>query len=131
MASFVTNNGLAEIVSSLVAANTARHLQWGVGSGQDAADNTLADTTGTTEARTAGAMSAQTETTTGDTIQIVGTITAEGARTITEIGVFDAAGSGSPPTGGDMIAYGSFDAVALGAGESITFTVTVTLDQAA
>ena len=130
MASFVTNNGLAEIVSVVVAANAARHLQWGTGSGQDAADNALADTTGTTEARTGGTMSAQTETTTGDTIQVVGTITAEGELTITEVGVFDTAGSGSPPTGGNMIAYNDFSAIDLMSADSITFTVKITLDQA-
>lgn len=130
MASLVTNAGLAEIVTTMVSANAARHLQWGEGSGQTATDNAI-DTAGdTTEARTAGTMSAQTETTTGDTIQVVGTITAAGARAITEVGVFDAAGSGSPPTGGDMIAYGDFSAINLASADSITFTVKITLDQA-
>lgn len=130
MASFVTNNGLAEITGAVVTANVARQLQWGEGSGQDATDNALASAGTTTEARTAGTMSQQTENTTNDTIQIVGTITAAGSRAITEVGVFDTAGSGSPPTGGDMIAYGDFSAINLASADSITFTVKITLDQA-
>lgn len=131
MASLVTNNGLAEIVGAVVDANDARFLQWGEGSGQVATDNALDDVGDTTEDRTAGTMSAQTENTTGDTIQIVGTITAAGTRAITEVGVFDAAGSGSPPTGGDMVFYGDHSAVNLGTGDSVTYTVKVTLSQAA
>ena len=130
MAAFVTNNDLAEIVTTVVAANTARYLQWGEGSGQDAADNAIASAGNTTEDRTAGTMSVETETAIGDTIQIVGTITADGVRKITELGVFDTAGSGSPPTGGDMAVYLELNEIALSANDSVTFTLKITLDQA-
>jgi hypothetical protein len=131
MASLVTNLGLANITAAWHAFTTrARHLQWGEGSGQDAADTTIADAGDTTEARTAGTTSAETETTTGDTYQIVGTIVALGARVITEVAAFDAAGSGSPPTGGNMGIYGDFSAINLATDDSISFTVRVTLDQA-
>jgi len=130
MASFVTNNGLAEITGAVVAANVARQLQWGEGSGQAVSANAIAAAGNTTESRTAGTMTQQTQNTTNDTIQVVGTITALGSRAITEVGVFDTAGSGNPPTGGDMIVYGDFSVINLAAADSITFTVRATLDQA-
>lgn len=130
MASFVTNNGLAEYTGSIVAANLARFLQWGTGSGQTVASNTLNSTATTTEARTAGSMTQFTTSTTSDTVRVQGTITAAGSRAITEVGVFDTAGSGSPPTGGDMIVYGDFSVVNLALNDSISFDVKVRFDQA-
>lgn len=130
MASFVTDNGLAEYTGSIVTANLARFLQWGVGSGQTVASNTLNNTTGTTEARTAGSMTQFTTSTTSDTVRVQGTIVAAGSRAITEVGVFDVVGSGSPPTGGDMIVYGDFSVINLAVNDSISFDVRVQFDQA-
>lgn len=131
MAQLVTNAGLSNIVAAWNGyASRARYLQWGEGSGQGATSNAIAAAGSTTEARVEGTTSQQTETTTGDTYQITGTLTAAGARTITECGAFDAAGSGSPPTGGNMGVYGDFAAVGLATNDSITFTVRVTVDQA-
>ena len=131
MASLVTNLGLANITAAWHAyASRAKYLQWGVGTGGTAASTALNSTTGTTEARTDGTTSQQTTTTTNDTYRVTGTITAAGTLAITEVGVFDAAGSGSPPTGGNLCVYGDFAAVNLSASDSITFTVNVTLDQA-
>lgn len=131
MASLVTNTGLANAVAGWHAyASRSRYLQWGTGSGQTAASTTVNDTTGTTESRTEGTTSQQTENTTGDTYQVVGTIVALGTVAITEVGVFDAAGSGNPPTGGNMDIYGDFSAINLAVDDSITFTVRTTLDQA-
>lgn len=126
MVALVTNTGLANITAAWHAYTTRmRHLQWGTGSGQDGADNTVASTSTTTEARVAGTSSQVTTTATNDTYQVVGTITAAGARAITEIGVHDDAGSGSPPTGGNMGIYGDFSVINLGSGDSISFTVKV------
>jgi len=131
MASLVVNTGLANAVAAWHAyASRGRYLQWGVGSGQDAADTDLADKTGTTENRTTGTTSQETVTTTGDTYQITGTITALGARAITEVGVFDGAGSSTPPAGDNLVIYGDFSVINLATNDSITFTVRVTLDQA-
>lgn len=126
MASIFTNTGRAAAAAALVAANTTKYLQWGVGTGQTAASTTLNSTTGTTEARTTGTLSNFTVTTTNDTMQIAGTITAAGSRAITEVGVFDAAGTGSPPTGGNMNLYGDFSVINLASGDSIAFTVKLT-----
>jgi hypothetical protein len=131
MASLVTNNGLANITAAWHNyATRMRHLQWGTGSGQTATSNTVNSTASTTEARTAGTSSQQTTNTTNDTYRVTGTITAAGSRAITEVGVFDDAGTGSPPTGGNMGIYGDFSVINLATNDSITFTVNVVLDQA-
>ncbi|CAA2139569.1 hypothetical protein [Hyphomicrobium sp. ghe19] len=123
MASVFTNAGKAAAAAALVTANALKYLQWGVGSGQTAASTTVNSTSTTTEARVAGTMSSVTTSVTNDTAQIVGTITAAGSRAITEVGVHDAAGSGSPPTGGNMGLYGDFSVINLASGDSIAFTV--------
>jgi hypothetical protein len=67
-----------------------------------------------------------TTTTTNDTYQVVGTITCGGSgKTITEVGLFDAAGAGSPPSGGSLFVYADHGGVALNVGDSITYTVKV------
>lgn len=128
MASLVTNLGKGMFTAALHAyASRPLYLQWGVGSGQTAASTALNSTTGTTEARVTGTSSQQTTSTTNDTYQVTGTITAAGSRSITEVGVFDAAGSGSPPTGGNMGIYGDFAVINLSSGDSIAFTIKVAL----
>jgi len=128
MASLVTNNGLSEFVSALVATDAVKYLGWGTGSGQGVASTDLA--TPANESRTAGTDTAETTNTTGDTFQVAGTITAGGTRAITEVGVFDAAGSGNPPSGGNLAIYGDFSVINLASGDSITFTIKAVLDQA-
>jgi hypothetical protein len=122
MTSRVQNNGLARITSLLAAA--AFYFQWGTGSGAAATANVVT-TTSTTEARVSATMSQQTTTVTNDTLRATGTITAAGSRTITEVGLFDAAGTGSPPTGGNLDVYGDFSSIGLSSGDSIAFTVNV------
>jgi hypothetical protein len=123
MVARVQNNGLANITAALVAyASIPKYLQWGTGSGAAASANAVTTTT-TTENRTSGTASQQTTTQTNDTFRVTGTIAAAGNRTITEVGVFDAAGSGSPPTGGNMCLYGDFTGIGLVSGDSIAFTV--------
>jgi hypothetical protein len=53
-------------------------------------------------------------------------VTAAGTRAITEVGAFDAVGSGSPPTGGNMDIYGDFASIGLASGDSIAFTINTT-----
>jgi hypothetical protein len=128
MASLVTNTGFANVTAAWHAyASRARYLQWGEGSAQTASDNAIDDAGNTTEARTAGSTSQQDENVTADTYQVTGTITAAGTRAITELGVFDGAGSGSPPTGGNMGIYGDFSVINLSENDSIAFTVRVTV----
>lgn len=122
MVARVQNNGLARITAALIALNW--WLQWGTGSGAAASANAVT-TTSTTEARTAATMTQVTTTVTNDTMQAVGTITALGARAITEVGLFDAVGTGGPATGGNMDVYGDFSVINLATGDSIAFTVKV------
>jgi hypothetical protein len=131
MASLVTDLGLANITAAWHAyASRMKFLQWGEGSGQTATDTAIDDAGNTSENRTDGTTSVQTTTTTGDTFQISGTITALEALAVTEVGVFDAAGTGNPPTGGNMGIYGDFSAINLSTNDSIAFTIKVVFDQA-
>lgn len=123
MAQQVQNNGLARITSLLVAASW--YLQWGTGSGALKSANVVT-TTSTTEARTLASAAQGTTTVTNDKMVLSGTITAAGARAITEVGAFDAAGTGSPPTGGNMDVYGDFSVINLASSDSISFTINVT-----
>jgi hypothetical protein len=123
MTARVQNNGLAKFTSLITAASF--WLQWGTGSGAAASANAVT-TTSTTESRQASTNTQQTTTVTNDCAQFAATITAAGARAITEVGVFDAAGSGSPPTGGNMDVYADFSTVNLASGDSIAFTIKVT-----
>jgi hypothetical protein len=123
MASVVTILGKARITSLLSAANW--YLQWGTGSGKDKTA-TAVTTTSTTEARVLATAGQATTTDTNDKLNLTGTITAAGTRAITEVGVLDAAGSGSPPTGGNLDIIGDFSAINLAAGDSIAFTIGTT-----
>jgi hypothetical protein len=122
MVARVQNNGLARITAALIALSW--WLQWGTGSGAAASANVVT-TTSTTEGRSAATMTQQTTTVANDTMQAVGTIVAAGTRAITEVGLFDAVGTGSPPTGGNMDVYGDFAVINLANLDSITFTVRV------
>lgn len=123
MVARVQNAGLARITALLAAATW--WFQWGTGTGAAASANVVTTTT-TTEARSAATMSQQTVTVTSDTLRATGTITALGTRAITEVGLFDAVGSGSPPTGGNMDMYGDFSAINLAINDSIAFTMNTT-----
>ena len=127
MVAQVQNNGLARITSLLAAASW--WLQWGTGSGAAKTANAVT-TTGTTESRVSATTSQTTVTVTDDTLTLIGTITAAGTRAITEVGAFDAAGTGSPPTGGNMDLYGDFSVINLSSGDSIAFTVNTTFASA-
>ena len=116
------NNGLARVTSLLSAASW--WFQWGTGSAAAASANVVT-TTSTTEARASCTATQQTTSVTNDTLQLAGTITAAAARTITEVGSFDAAGSSSPPTGGNMDYYCDFSSVNLNTNDSIAFTMKI------
>lgn len=123
MTARVQNGGLAKITALLAA--SAFWFQWGVGSAAAATANVVTTTT-TTETRTSATLAQGTTTVTNDNLTLTGTITALGARAITEVGAFDAVGTGSPPTGGNMDFYADFSVVNLTTGDSIAFTEKVT-----
>lgn len=123
MVARVQDAGLARITTLLAAASW--WFQWGTGSGAAKTANVVTTTT-TTEARVAAVMTQGTTTVTNDKLIASGTITAAGTRAITEVGVFDATGSGSPPTGGNMDMYGDFSVINLATSDSIAFTFNTT-----
>lgn len=125
MVARVQNNGLARITAALIALNW--YLQWGTGTGAGASANVVT-TTSTTEARSLSVATQQTVTVTNDTMRLVATITeaSTGPVAITEVGAFDAAGTGSPPTGGNMDIYGDFAAINVSLADSIQFTINTT-----
>ena len=89
---------------------------WGTGAGTAA----IADTTlfvESAEARTSGASTRQTTTTTNDTYQVIGTITATAARAITNAGLLDAV------TVGNLFVKGDFATINLAINDSIQFTI--------
>ena len=129
MASHVVNTGLANITAALHAyASRMKYIGWGTGSGQGVTATDLA--TPANESRTDGTSSQQTTTTTNDTYRVTGTVTAGGTRAITEAGLFDAAGAGNPPSGGNLGLYGDFSVINLASGDAIAFTINAVFDQA-
>ena len=100
MASLVPTVGKAILSGRMIGGTPTqtepRFVGWGTGAGAGSAASTDLSTAAT-EARVSGTSTQVTTTVTNDTHQVVGTITASGAKTITNVGVFDAAGTGSPP----------------------------------
>jgi hypothetical protein len=122
MALQAQNSGLDRITAALAALNF--FFGWGTGTGKTKSANAVT-TTGTTEARVAASKVQVTTAVSNDTFRAYATIEAAAGRTISEIGLFDAAGSGSPPTGGNMNFYMDFDAITLAEGDLITATFDV------
>jgi hypothetical protein len=119
MATLLVNTGKAIVTNYLNGggATQPKYVAWGTGAGTTAAtDTTLFTETGT---RVSGTTTQQTTSTTNDTFQVVGTLTAGGSLTITNAGTFDAS------TSGNLFVKGDFTGVPLNTGDSIQFTVKV------
>ena len=116
MATLLVNTGKAIVTNYLAggAATQPKYIGWGTGAGTTAAtDTTLFTETGS---RVAGTTTQQTTSTTNDTYQVIGTLTAGSSLTITNAGLFDAS------TSGNLFVKGDFTGVALTSGDSIQFT---------
>ena len=116
MATLLVNTGKAIVTNYLAggAATQPKYIGWGTGAGTTAAtDTTLFTETGS---RVAGTTTQQTTSTTNDTYQVIGTLTATGSVTITNAGIFDAS------TSGNLFVKGDFTGIALTSGDSIQFT---------
>lgn len=119
MATVLANRGKEIIVDRILGAGTEpKFCAWGTGAGTAAATDTTLFTE-SAEARTSGTSSKVTTTTTNDTYQVVGTITASAGRTITNSGLFDAS------TVGNLFVKTDFTGVVLATSDSITFTYKV------
>lgn len=129
-AAFVVNVGkaitAARHVGSTPSQPEPKFIQWGTGTSTAAVTDTgIQTTTGTTEARTTGTISAVAGAQGNSKVQVTGTITALGTPTIAEVALFDTVGSGSPPTGGVCWVHASHGSTVLATGESIAYTITV------
>lgn len=102
-----------------------KYLHWGEDGGTilPLADGNTALGDPRSESRVAGTSSIETTYTTNDTYRVIATITAESAAAIKEAALFDGVGSGSPPTGGNMLVRGIFDVVTLEEGDSLQLTI--------
>lgn len=118
MADIFTDVGetlVADFVDGTASAPANWYVAWGTGAGTAA----KGDTTLFTEASESRV--AVTESQPSSNVnQFVGTITASGAKTITNAGIFDAS------SGGNLLLKSDFTGVALGASDSIEFTFTLT-----
>lgn len=121
MATVLVNTGKAittnRVKNGATGATEPNYVAIGTGAGTAA----IADTTLFTEVetRTAGTSTQQTTTTTNDTYQSVGTITATTARAVTNAGLFDAS------TAGNLYMKGDFATINLATGDSIQLTAKV------
>lgn len=115
MATLMVNGGKAVVTNRIKGSGTEpNYVAWGTGAGTTAAtDTTLFSETGS---RVAGTSTQQTTSTTDDTYQVIGTLTAGSSLTITNAGLFDASSSGN------LFVKGDFTGLALNSGDSIQFT---------
>lgn len=122
-ATVVTNKGkamFADRVRTTPATYTTapKFVAMGVGATGATRTAVAADTALSTEVetRTSGTESIITITQTGDTYQVVGTVTATATRVVDEGGLFDAS------TVGNMFTSATFPVINLASGDSIQFT---------
>ena len=125
MATVLTNTGKAEMIDALNGGTHTppQHVAWGTGAGTAGETDTTLFTEAS-ESRVSGTKSVVTTTVTNDTYQVVGTLTADGTKTITNAGLFDAS------TSGNLYVKGDFTGIALNASDSIQFTFKIVQDQA-
>jgi hypothetical protein len=118
----IQNAGLARITTALLA------LNWwvGFGTGNSAAKAATDLVSAAPEARSAATVVQATNNVANDAVALTGTITASAPLALTEVGAFDAAGTGSPPTGGNMNLYSDFGVLNLSIGDSLNYTLRLT-----
>ncbi len=125
----VVATGRANIISRLKGngATEPKWLHWGEDDGSATAlgdgNNALGDPRD--EARVEGTSSIQETTTAGDTYRVIGTLTVDdvGGAAIAEVGLFDAVGGGTPPSGGNLFMRATFSVINLDDEDSVQFTI--------
>ncbi len=118
MADIFTQAGeelVADYVDGTASAPANWYVAWGTGAGTAA----KGDTTLFTEATESRVIATESQPT-ADANRFIGTITADGTKTITNAGVFDAS------TTGNLLLKSDFTGVALVLNDSIQFTFTIT-----
>jgi hypothetical protein len=96
---------------------------YGTGAGTAAAADT--DLFTAAQARVSGTASIQNGASTNNVFRVVAQHTADAARAVTNAGLFDAAGTGVPPTGGNLFVKADFATINLANGDTLTLTYNV------
>lgn len=127
MAPLVVNAGKTIIANRLIGGTPSqtepKFIAYGTGATAEALSQTalVTEVTADTPNRATGTATVVTTTTTNDTYQVVGTITATATRAITEVGLFDVVTASS----GNMLMRAVFSTINLATGDSIQFTIKV------
>lgn len=117
MATVITDAGLAIVTNRIKGSGTEpSYIAWGTGAGTAAVGDTTLFTEAS-ESRVSGTSTRETTNEANDSYQVVGTLTADGSKTITNAGLLDAS------TSGNLFLKGDFTGVSLALGESIQFTM--------
>lgn len=120
LAAVLTNAGRAVLTNRIVGAGTEPvFIGWGTGAGTAAVADTTLFTEVVDTARATGVSSRVTTSVTNDTHQVVGTLTATTARTITNAGSFDAL------TVGNLFIHFDHSSTVLATGEGIQYTIKI------
>lgn len=122
MADVFTDVG-EQLVADQMDSNTAAAItNWYVAQGTGAGTALATDTTLFTEATEARVATTDSQPASNQN-RYVGTITANGTKTITNAGIFDAS------TGGNMLLKSDFTGIGVNSGDSIQYTFTITWSQ--
>jgi hypothetical protein len=121
----VSNTGLGIITNRIKGGGSEpKYLGWGTGTTPPLATNTGLQTPAP-EARAAGTSSQYTIDKVNDTYQVVATLTCQGsAKTISEIGLFDAVAAGN------LFVRGTFTGIPLNVDDAVQFTINTKFNQA-
>jgi hypothetical protein len=96
------------------------YAHWGTGAGTAADGDTTLFTP--VQTRVAGTSSRVSTVTPNDTYRVVATLTADAARAISNAGLFDGAGTGTPATGANLFLKGDHGVFNLSSGDSVLYT---------
>lgn len=116
MADVVTYGALAWLTDALD--GLTYYLGWGTGAAEAArSDSTLSTEASESRVSCSGAsVTRQTVVQANDTLQIQGTMTANGTKTITNAGILTAS------SGGTLLLHSSFNGISLAVGNTVAFT---------
>lgn len=121
----VVNTGRAILTNRIIGSGTEPKYV-AMGTGTTAVQLTDTALGGEVESRTTGTSSRTTTSSTSDTYQVTGTVTATTSRTIGEAGLFD-----QSALGGNLFVRGVLaSTISLASGDSIAFTFTVQVTSA-
>ena len=119
MADVLTNDGEEFIVDKLDDVGATSEY---IGQGTDNTAPTKGDTdlgTPANESRVSGSKAEYA----ADTMEWTGTITSGSTQTIQECGLFDAAGTGNPPSGGNLLSHHTFTGISVNNSDQIQFKI--------